>query len=71
MPGVFSSPKPEPLPPIPTREDPSIADARRKTWFAEKQRRGRSATITAGGEGQLGDAPVNRPGLRTSKLLGG
>ncbi len=65
----FSGPKaPPPLPPIPKREDPSIASARKKQRSAELMRKGRRATIlTRGIEDPLG---ATRPEARTSELLG-
>ena len=74
MPSLFSSPKapvlPPPAKPPPPREDPSIAASRRENRFARKQRSGRVASIlTDQGEG-LGDAPVSRPRLRSSRTLG-
>ena len=61
---------PPPPPPPPTREDPAIAARKREVEAAERRRRGRAASnITSGSA--LGDAEVNRPGLRTTNLLGG
>ena len=57
-------------PPPPTREDPSIAEARKKQRLAELQRRGRQAMILAGkGAGdELGN--VVRPEAKAVKLFG-
>ncbi len=66
MPNLFSPPKP---PQIATRQDPSIANARRTQRFAAKRRQGRAGTILADqDQGQLGDPPVNRPGARQTTL---
>ncbi len=69
MPNLFSTPKPAQPAQIATREDPSIANARRTQRFAAKRRQGRAATILSDqGQGQLGDAQVNRPGARQTTL---
>jgi len=61
---------PVPVPP-PSREDPSIAEARKKQKLAELQRRGRSAMILTGSKGvedELGN--VTRPQATAVKLFG-
>lgn len=64
---------PAPLPPLPTREDPEIEQARKRAQIAEKLRRGRRSTILTSGRGvedQLGS--VSRPEARGgATLLGG
>lgn len=61
---LFSSPKkPAPLPPLPTREDPSIAAAAEKKRLAEGKRKGIGDTIVTGGLGITTDPTVNRPNL--------
>ena len=61
-----TSPKP------PTSADPSVAAAENRNRQEAALRKGRAASIlTPSGGGALGDAPVNRPGLRTTALLGG
>ncbi len=76
MGGLFSSPSPTP-PPLPepvTREDPAIAEARKKAKQAELQRRGRrSAIINSGGGSGLDDdlgGSVSRPEARSAQVLG-
>lgn len=64
---------PAALAPIPTREDPALAEAREKTRLAERRRKGRAATIlTDQGEGEsLGTGAVARPEARKAQVLGG
>ena len=52
-----------PLPPLPTREDPSIAEAREKLRLSEKKRKGIGSTILTGGLGDTTEALVTRPTL--------
>lgn len=61
-----SSPAPQPLQPLPTPEDPAIAERKRREREAAKNRKGRGSTIITGGLGDPGEAPVQRP-----TLLGG
>lgn len=63
-------PAPAPLPPIPTREDPAVVEARNKLRQSELRRRGRAATMVAPSEGELGNPNVNRPQARSAQLLG-
>ncbi len=60
---------PPPPPPIPTREDPAIAEARKKLRQSELKRKGRAASILTPSGDQLGAAPVTRP--EASGKLGG
>lgn len=70
----FFSPKPPAVtapPPLPTRADPSIAEARRREESAARRRRGRAATVIAGSnEASLGEPNVTRPQARGAQLLG-
>ena len=71
LPGFGGAPSPPPPPPPPpTREDPVIAESKRKLRIAERLRRGRAASVKVGNEG-LGDAPVTRPEARSAQVLGG
>ena len=61
-----------PAPPLPTRDDPELEEARRREREAESLRRGRRASIVTGAQGvtaPLGE--VNRPQAGGSTLLGG
>lgn len=70
LPG-FSSPSPQAAPPPPpTAEDPAIKAAQEKLRLAEKNRRGRAASILTPEESQLGDPQVSRPQARAAMLLG-
>jgi len=74
--GGSSPSAPAPLQPLPTREDPSIAEAREKLRLSEKQRKGRRASILTGGSGvqDEGLGSLSRPAAgngRQSQLLGG
>jgi hypothetical protein len=62
---IGKSPRPAAPPPVPTGEDPAIAAAREKARLAEKNRRGRAASILTGSdEDKLGggSSVINRPG---------
>ena len=50
-------------PVAPTREDPSVAEARARSLALERSRRGRAATIATGGQGVTTEAPVVRPSI--------
>ena len=66
------TPDPPPLPPIPTRADPEIEEARRREREAQRLRQGRRAQILTSGAGHT--APLgssNRPTARAANLLGG
>ena len=69
MGGIFSSPSlpaPPPTPAAPTREDPAVADARRKEQQLATKAKGRRSTLLTGGEGDSSDA-----NLAKKTLLGG
>ncbi len=70
--GAPSIPAPAP---VPTREDPSIAEAKEKLRQSELKRRGRRAAILTSGSGlddQLGaGTTIERPQARASAMLGG
>ncbi len=69
---IFGGAKtPEPLPELPTREDPAIAAARKTQQSAERLRRGRKSSILTSSSGVQDDASILRPGARSAKLLGG
>lgn len=53
LPGNFGGggDSPEPLKPLPQREDPSVIESREKLRLSEKRRKGRRATILTGGRG--------------------
>lgn len=64
----FFAPDPPSLPappPLPTRQDPAVVEARRRRLLQEKKRRGRPNTNLTGGLGDTG-----RVDLRTKTLLG-
>lgn len=64
-------PPPVAPPSLPQRDDPEIAQARKRQEEADRLRKGRrSAILTSarGVEGQLGS--VNRPQARAAQLLG-
>lgn len=66
------APAPAPLPPLPTQDDPAIAEARKIQRTSELRRKGRRASILTSGRGvedELGTA-ANRPQARAAKLLG-
>ncbi len=58
-----SPPKPPNLPPVPSRDDEVVAEARRKQRLAARLRKGRASTILTSGQGVLGEAPVVRKTL--------
>ena len=69
MGGLFSTPKPPPitpLPPVPTPEDPAVDQRRRDVRQALKRRRGRGSTILTS---PLGDTTA--PQSDRKRLLGG
>ena len=71
LPGFGGAPSPPPAPPPPpTREDPAIAESKRKRRLTERLRRGRAASVKVGNDG-LGAAPVTRPEARSAQVLGG
>jgi len=59
----FLAPKPPSLPPLPTRDDEEVEEARRKQRLAARLRRGRGATILTSGAGLTDPAPVGRKRL--------
>ncbi|MDZ4253547.1 MAG: hypothetical protein U1A72_13350 [Sulfuritalea sp.] len=66
MTALFSSPKlpaPAPVVAAPSREDPAVEEARRKTIIQARLARGRASTIQTQGGGQGG------PALLASKQL--
>lgn len=64
------TPKVDPLPPPPTRDDPAIEAAKEAERLAMLRRKGRGATLLTGGGGLSGDASVNQP-QAGAQLLGG
>lgn len=68
LPG-FNPSIPEPIAPRPPpkRDDPAIVAARERLKLSERKRKGRSATILAGG---LGATETARPAGRQANLLG-
>lgn len=73
VPGFSSSGPslPARLPPPTTRDDPAIADAKKKLRASELRRKGRRASIITGGAGVLGEAPLSQPQARGAQLFGG
>ncbi|WP_428247230.1 hypothetical protein [Ferrovibrio sp.] len=63
MGGVFSGPKVPPPTPVPTLEDPAIAQARAAQAAAERKAQGRAATVITGGEGDTSEAPLGRKSM--------
>lgn len=71
FPGFGGGPSaPPPLPPVPTREDPAIAEAKERLRLAERRRSGRRASNLTGSQETLGNSVVARPSANTSQLLG-
>lgn len=64
------SPKVDPLPPPPTREDPEIEAAKEAERLASLRRKGRAASVLTGGGGLLGDASTAQPRAGAT-VLGG
>lgn len=58
--GLFK-PKSPPVPP--TREDPAVAEARRKALLEDQKRKGRASTILTSGQGLSGDPSVSKATL--------
>lgn len=54
------APTPQALPPLPTREDPSIAAAKEANRLAAQKRRGRAANILTAPQGALAEQ-TNQP----------
>ncbi len=76
MPGFGSSPSvPAPPPPVPTREDPAVTQAKTDLRISEAKRRGRAASILTSGSGADEDlgagTTLDRPQARGAALLGG
>lgn len=61
---------PPPPPPPPKDTDPAIKESQDKLRLSEKRRKGRSAAILTGADGDLGPAPLARPEARGAALLG-
>lgn len=64
----------EPPPPVPTRDDPKVLEARQREVAAAKLRKGRAAAIKTSSQGvtdQLSSSSVSRPAARSATLLGG
>ena len=72
LPGFSSSAPslPPPPPPPPKRDDPAVAAARKKQRSADLRRRGRGSTIVTGGQGVLGETPLDQPRARGAQVLG-
>ena len=70
LPGFGGAPAMPPPPPPPTRDDPAIAEAKKKLRLAEAQRRGRQASILTPPEDELGAVNTDRP-TALSGTLGG
>lgn len=69
LPG-FGSPKmPDPAPPPPKADDPAVTAAKEKLRLAEKQRKGRAATMLAD-PATLGEPTLARPEARGAALFG-
>jgi hypothetical protein len=65
------APAPAPLAPLPTQEDPAIAEAKKNQRKSELRRKGRRASILTSGSGvedELGS--VARPEARAARMLG-
>jgi hypothetical protein len=58
----------KPLPPLPSRDDPAIAQRKREEEMALRRRRGFGRNILTSGLGDTSPAPVSREGL-LSKLV--
>lgn len=68
--GGARTPAVTPAPPLPQRDDPSIAEAARRTKRAAAQRRGRRSTILTSGKGVTETATVDRPEATGKTVLG-
>ena len=64
------TPKVDPLPPPPERDDPAIEAAKEAERLAALRRKGRASTLLTGGAGLLGDASVAQPQAGAA-VLGG
>ncbi len=65
------SPSVAPLPPPVVREDPAIAEAKKKRRISEKGRIGRRAAVLTGAAGDESTlTSVSRPAARGAELLG-
>ncbi len=67
------TPAVEPLPPLPTREDPSVKAARDREKLEAGRRKGRRATVLTSGQGVTDEGTLGRPRLtgdRSATLLG-
>lgn len=60
--------KPEPLPPLPERDDPAIQEARDKERISRKRRKGRASTILT--RPGLGSEDEDENPVPKAKLLG-
>jgi hypothetical protein len=67
MGGLFSAPKPPPLPPVASIPDPAEEEKKRRLEALERRRRGRQGTIATSARGLLALAD-NTP--RRKSLLG-
>ncbi len=71
VPGFGGPSLPPAPPPVPTRADPEIAEAKRKSAEAERRRRGRrAANLTGGDLDDLGTVNVARPTARSGARIG-
>ena len=72
-PSLPPAPPPPPLRADPVKEiqeDPQVAEAKKKQRLADKQRRGRRATILTSGQGVLETTPLSQPRARSAQVLG-
>lgn len=69
--GSRSPSLPPPPPPLPKRDDPAIAESKKKLRASELRRKGRRSFILTGGRGVLGEAPLAQPQAGGAQLLGG
>lgn len=56
-------PAPPPPVPMPTREDPAIAESKQRQRMSEIARKGRASTILTGGLGDTSEPETKRPTL--------
>jgi hypothetical protein len=61
-----AKPSVQPLPVMPKKEDPAIAEAERLEKERLKNAQGRASTILTGGEGVLGSPDTRRRSLLTT-----
>jgi hypothetical protein len=65
--GGSPTPRVEPTPPVPEKNDPALEEARRKELETDRKAKGRAATLLTGGAGATGVASIAKPTLLGSR----